>query len=924
MPAGHPHNCDCCAGVGATTPARIDNAPGASQIEYRAGTHALFKQSLLARLSDSQLRALSGLTTRDDDDFSIALCDCLAATLDVLTFYQERIANENYLRTATERRSILELARLIGYELGPGVAASTTLAFFLQQAPGSPHLAPAPVQIPAGTRVQSVPGSDEKPQAFETTEEIQARPEWSAMGVHRSVDWEPKLDDMQLWLQGVDNSVSVGDTILIVGQERLDYRIGERWDVRVLTEVTPDRGNERTRIRWDEPLGSRDPEVHPARSGASVYVFRQRASLFGHNAPDPRLLSLEDNKLSILTDGVTWNNFQISGDQIDLDGDFPKIVPGSWVAIKGPPTARFPRGYVELYRANSVEHLSRTAFGISSKITRVVGDTTENLTTFQLRSSTVLAQSELLPVASQPLDYPLYGSVLTLDRPEPDLHQSRLIAVSGRRPRIRLRKGAKKQQLELPGRTRELLEGNSLILLSAPELKGVGEWTVLRPDELASVLADPDKQILRMSLLDPGGAIGSLTCPASTIELEEPAEEDEEVSELAEIGGLPGDVEHGSTSSTFRLAAPLKNCYARSGAKVNANVARASHGETVDELLGNGDGTRPNQAFRLSRSPLTFVKAPTPSGRRSTLEVRVNDLAWEETDSLFHAAARDRAYETKIDSQSRASIHFGDGVNGTRPPSGDHNVRVTYRHGLGVSGNVDAGSITNLLSRPLGVTGASNPEPAVGGEDPEPQELARHNLVLTVKTLQRAVSVSDYRDFARSFAGIAKAHALWVDSGPGRGMFITVAAEFGNPIAEGGDTHSNLEAALREYGDPLIPIRISSYTDARFKLRLSVVVAGNADPSLVLADLEQQLRQRFGFSAREFGQGISVDAVTAVAQEVKGVTAVNVLALHRADADPQLRPRIAAALPAAGPTSRPEPAELLRIDDGPIDLDMLT
>ena len=43
----------------------------------------------------------------------------------MLTFYQERIANEAYLRTATERVSLLELARLIDYELRPGVAAST-------------------------------------------------------------------------------------------------------------------------------------------------------------------------------------------------------------------------------------------------------------------------------------------------------------------------------------------------------------------------------------------------------------------------------------------------------------------------------------------------------------------------------------------------------------------------------------------------------------------------------------------------------------------------------------------------------------------------------------------------------------------------------------------------------------------------------
>ena len=54
----------------------------------------------------------------------------------MLTFYQERIANEGYLRTATERRSVLELARLVGYQLAARrVAASVYLAYTLARAP---------------------------------------------------------------------------------------------------------------------------------------------------------------------------------------------------------------------------------------------------------------------------------------------------------------------------------------------------------------------------------------------------------------------------------------------------------------------------------------------------------------------------------------------------------------------------------------------------------------------------------------------------------------------------------------------------------------------------------------------------------------------------------------------------------------------
>src|ERR1035438_8476224 len=65
-------------------------------------------------------------------DPAIALLDAWAVVADVLTFYQERIANEGYLPTATERRSLLELARLVNYTLRPGVSASVYLAFTVQ------------------------------------------------------------------------------------------------------------------------------------------------------------------------------------------------------------------------------------------------------------------------------------------------------------------------------------------------------------------------------------------------------------------------------------------------------------------------------------------------------------------------------------------------------------------------------------------------------------------------------------------------------------------------------------------------------------------------------------------------------------------------------------------------------------------------
>ena len=135
----------------------------------------------------------------------------------MLTFYQERIANEGFLRTATERRSILEMARAIGYELNPGVAASTYLVFKVDESASTPDTA----TIPAGTQVQSIPAAQgELPQTFETTEEFAARVAWNALWPRTTEPDTIEVDKTGLYLQGVSTQLQPGDAIVIVGATR--------------------------------------------------------------------------------------------------------------------------------------------------------------------------------------------------------------------------------------------------------------------------------------------------------------------------------------------------------------------------------------------------------------------------------------------------------------------------------------------------------------------------------------------------------------------------------------------------------------------------------------------------------------------------------------------------------------------------------
>jgi len=112
--------CGCCEGIEVRTPRPVASRSGLSTLAYRVGTHPDFLSAMLARLSSPEFPALRKLRTRSRDDWTIALLDAWAVVADVLTFYEERIANEGYLGTATEGRSVRELARLIGYELRPG------------------------------------------------------------------------------------------------------------------------------------------------------------------------------------------------------------------------------------------------------------------------------------------------------------------------------------------------------------------------------------------------------------------------------------------------------------------------------------------------------------------------------------------------------------------------------------------------------------------------------------------------------------------------------------------------------------------------------------------------------------------------------------------------------------------------------------
>ena len=922
-------DCGCCAGTAIETPALKSNAPGLPAIVYRVGTQPAFKATLLARLSSTDFPALAPLTSRSDDDWTIALCDAFACMADVLTFYQERIANESYLRTALERRSVLELARLIGYKLAPGVAASTAFAFTLESAPGQPSLAAQPVTIPAGTRVQSIPDPNQDPQNFETVASIAARVEWNAIPARTGQTIVIAQGLTELYLAGTSNQIQQGDAIVIVGRERLNDSTSERWDVRWIDRVDVDTTRNLTHLAWARPLGSQWFSSPPTAQGVHVYAFRQRAALFGSNAPDANLL-LNDKNSALFTGTVPnleWNSFSIdtTGQKIDLDAAYPRIVHDSWFALAGGSGGLPPIGYVELYRVAAVSQLSRKDFGLSAKITRLQSDGTENLNLFGLRETQVLAQSEEVTLARRPLFYPVFGGTLELGNREPDLVPGQLLAVSGKLQRVAVPRDT--TGISFPGdATRKPRPDESFLMLAAPEKQiGPTEWQALEPEDLDPL--QPQTGTWRWTLRDHDGTTIGIRTPAGALVLQPALKDDDVLSEVAAIAAGADGVHSDLDSTTLTLAGALANCYDRASVAINANVAPATHGETVAEIAGSGDASQPNQSFRLKQSPLTYVSsAGDPGGAAATLQVRVNDVLWSEGPTLYGVGPKDRVYALRQDDAGLTTIEFGDGVQGARLPSAQNNVRLAYRKGLGAAGNLRVGQLSSLLTRPLGVKSAINANPATGGQDPEQLIQARRNATLRVLTLDRAVSIRDYADFSRAFAGIAKAYAIWINDGRTRGIYVTVAGANGTVIPDGSATQQHLIEALRRYGDALLPLTVQSYGAATFTVKAAIKIAPDADRDKTLAAVEAALRNAYSFDARDFGQQVTIDEVYAVIQSVGGVIASDIDQLYRIDAGavaPQPRPRLLAALPAVQNDGTVNAAELLTLDPAPLELGVM-
>jgi hypothetical protein len=907
----------------------ITNPPALGQVSYRTGRHATFLASMLAALSsaDPALAPLGALRTRDPADFSIALLDSWATVLDILTFYSERLANEAFLRTAVEQRSVTDLAALVGYVPSPGVAASATLAFTLATAPGSP----AAALIPAGTRVQSVPGPGQTAQVFETSADLTALAAWNSLPAQTTVPWSLSGTEQSTLITGTSNNIGVGDALLFVAAPGgVPSQASGPVEFHYVTAVSTDPVARTTKVTWDVPLSTAQ-----FADGASMYVFRKKAALYGANAPSPATLSgpyiwqvpgwpgSPPGDGPAGPPGPQWNYQYGGGGQVYLDAIYPGLTPAAgggpqWLVLTGPEvfgivvTTVFtidsardlnPGLYALAYRVTvpvvgqpqvlfdgappqdpvtvTVDDILSGYIGLTPQVTAYVQSAqltgaalplTDWTSVEQLYPPTVIhfgrfqIDIPLMPGHAQGALAPVAGSAVRVAGGQ-QVPAGQPAGLSGKRMRLQVAAppaGMAGATFTPAGSSGESDAANGQVFLIdgyPPVIGAVGDaiWPVITLSGVAGTLRIPAASSVASSFL-PAGQDDPLTSEAVLIQAAAP----------------DGDV------TMLTLAAPLARIYDRSTVTVNANAVLATNGETVQEILGSGDATNPALSFTLKQAPLTYLTAAVSSGTASTLQVWVNNLRWQEAPNLLTAGAADRVYTTSVNAAGNTVVRFGDGTHGERPPSGQANIRAVYRKGIGLAGMAAAGQLSQPLDRPQGLSGVTNPGPATGAADPATADQIRRVAPLPTLTIGRVVSLADYQDYALGFAGIAMALATWTWSGDLRGVFLTVAGPNGTTLASDDPIVSSLGTALRQYGDPHVPLAILSGRPVLFTFTASVTVDTTAyDPAAVLAQAWQDTSAAFAFGRRSLGQGVAASEIIEVIQGVPGVLAVRLTGLRR-------------------------------------------
>jgi hypothetical protein len=202
-------------------------------------------------------------------------------------------------------------------------------------------------------------------------------------------------------------------------------------------------------------------------------------------------------------------------------------------------------------------------------------------------------------------------------------------------------------------------------------------------------------------------------------------------------------------SSTVSTAATTGTITGVGGATPGQANVTATQGVTVtDEIVTYSSTGEPNQVYQLKAYPVI----------ESTVSVTVDYVFYERTQYLIDFPGSTPAFAVFTDADDISFIEFGDNIGGKIPPLGKI-IRATYRVGGGAEGNVTAGTLTEILNLNESGLSVTNTGAAGGGADAETTDSIKINAPISLKSLNRAVSLNDYSSLALQVSGVAKANS---------------------------------------------------------------------------------------------------------------------------------------------------------------------
>jgi len=792
-------------------PQVICNLPDLPAIAYRIGDFNAFRYRLLQTLpGETELTLWS---PGAEGDLAVQMMEWWAYVGDILTFYNERIANESYLHTALLPESVNHLVQLLGYRPKPALGANATLAALLTPA------ARLPLTLPAGLQIQSKPGPGQQPQIFElnlpTT--IGAPDVVTADVVPTN---QPLLDTTgsRLWLAGKISGLKPGDRFLLINAAATTAQTVKDYAWINLTGTAAGHdplGNPVTQVAFSTVSGS---IVESAEAKNYVLLRSQQASpLWGYSTQTVQAITATTMDLAGIARNAT------AGSLLLVD-----VADGGAAAL----AAVLRREANLLARRGDAQ----AAAALLAKASAVLADLIPTPIIAQSYSEVVWYANGDGPNLPPPSGTTVAVPAIAIPHSEIGFASGSLPGTwwSDIIPRINVRWG--------------FSPVGQLVPVSQPSdfIYPTGGPTLVAAPTSANTL--PTASIpVSVLLEDPAGNAAATTLTNA---------------------GTPPTVNLGTLTPNppNGLASPID---------VFFNLLGASRGKTVaSETLGSGNPSVAGQDFTLAQSPVTYFFDPASvSGNNfsSTVKVSVNGVQWQEVQSFYGQPPNAQVFVLREDDQQNTHVTFGDGVNGALLPTGSNNVVATYRYGAGAAAPA-AETLTVVLTPTPGLKGVSNPLPPTGGSDADQPSRLRTLAPQSVLTFNRAVSLDDYAAIALTASGVTQAVASFAFDPLAQRPVVTlwIAGDAGAAAAAGAAIAGTAvpNQGLRIYQATAVPTKLS-LTYMRDPRYSDAVIQGGLTTALVDPDAGL-----LGTNVVGIGQTIYQSQIAAACLAVPGVTAI--------------------------------------------------